>query len=132
VRILSRICSDDTIAAYLNRNGLLTGRGNRFTRGRITSLRQYHKIACHTEEAQREGGWMNLTEASKFLGISNRTLRLAIERGDIEGEHPLPDGPWVINHQQLETPKAQSIVRQAIQRKGTPAVPSPDQKTLGF
>ena len=132
VRILSRICSDDTIAAYLNRNGLLTGRGNRFTRGRITSLRQYHKIACHTEEAQREGGWMNLTEASKFLGISNRTLRLAIERGDIEGEHPLPDGPWVINHQQLKTPKAQSIVRQAKQRKGTPAVPSPDQKTLGF
>jgi hypothetical protein len=74
VRILSRICSDDAIAAYLNRNGLLTGRGNRFTRERIVSLRSHHKIACHTEEAQRAAGWMNLSEAAKILGVSNRTL----------------------------------------------------------
>ena len=132
VRILSRICTDDLIAGFLNRNGLLTGRGNRWTRERITSMRQYHKIRCYSEQTQREEGWMNLTEASKFLGVSTRTLRLAIERGDIAGEHPLPDGPWVINRQQLETSRAQSVARQAKQRTGNPTVPGPEQQSLGF
>lgn len=132
VRILARICTDDVIAGYLNRNGLLTGRGNRFTRERITSLRQYHNIACFNEAAQTEAGWLNLTEAAKFLGLSTRTLRLAIERGDIAGEHPLPDGPWVIPRQELENPQAKSVVRKAKQRGNTPAVPSSNQKSLGF
>lgn len=132
IRILARICSDDVIAGFLNRNGLITGRGNRWTRDRVTSMRQYHKIMCYDRQRQDDEGWMNLTEAAKFLGVSNRTLRLAIERGDIEGQHPLPDGPWVINRRQLETRCAQSVARRAKQRQGTPTVPSPNQKTLGF
>ena len=95
-------------------------------------MRQYHKIACYDDQTQEQEGWMNLTEAAKFLGVSNRTLRLAIERGDIEGEHPLPDGPWVIHRRQLETSRAQSVAHQAKQRSGNPTVPSPDQRTLGF
>ncbi|MCA9123622.1 MAG: helix-turn-helix domain-containing protein, partial [Planctomycetales bacterium] len=83
-------------------------------------------------QTQQDEGWLNLTEAAKILGVSNRTLRLAIERGDIEGQHPLPDGPWVINRRQLETPRAKSVARQAKQRQGNPAVPNPNQKTLGF
>ena len=35
VRVLARICSDDLLASTLNRNGLLTGRGNRWTRERV-------------------------------------------------------------------------------------------------
>jgi len=132
VKSLSRICSDDLIAGYLNRNGLRTGRGNRFTRERVTSLRSYHKIECYSEESRQQAGWLNLTAAAKFLGVSNRTLRLAIERGDIPAEHPLTDGPWVINQQDLQTSKAKAIVRKAKQRTGNPAVPSPGQQKLGF
>lgn len=132
VRSLARICSDDLIAGYLNRNGLRTGRGNRFTRERVTSLRSYHKIECFSEEIRQQTGWLNLTEAAKFLGVSNRTLRLAIEQDDVNGEHPLPDGPWIINEQDLQTPKAQAVARRANQRKGNPAIPSPDQQQLDF
>jgi len=39
VRVLARICSDDVLASTLNRNRLLTGRGNRWTRERVTALR---------------------------------------------------------------------------------------------
>ena len=39
VRVLARICSDDTIAGALSRSGLVTGMGNRWTRERVTSLR---------------------------------------------------------------------------------------------
>jgi DNA invertase Pin-like site-specific DNA recombinase len=132
IRVLARICTDDVIAGFLNRNGLVTGRGNRWTRERVTSMRQYHKITCHDQQTQQDEGWLNLTEAAKILGVSNRTLRLAIERGDIEGQHPLPDGPWVINRRQLETPRAESVARQAKRRQRNPAVPSPNQQTLDF
>lgn len=132
IRVLARICPDDAIAGFLNRNGLLTGRGNRWTRGRVTSMRKYHEIACYCRQAQEDQGWMNLTEAAEVLNISTRTLRLAIERGDIVAEHPLPDGPWVINREQLQTASAQAVVQQTKQRQGTPAVPTPNQKTLAF
>ena len=49
---------------------------------------------------------MNLTEAAKHLGMSPRTLRLAVERGEIEAQHPLPDGPWVFNRETLQTAAA--------------------------
>ena len=44
VRQLVLIASDDLIAGTLNRNGLLTGHGNRWTRERVTALRSHHKI----------------------------------------------------------------------------------------
>ena len=47
VGVLARICSDDLIAGILNRNGHLTGRGNRWTRERVTALRSHHRIPCY-------------------------------------------------------------------------------------
>jgi hypothetical protein len=44
VRQLVLIASDDLIAGLINRNGLKTGNGNRWTRERVTSLRFYHRI----------------------------------------------------------------------------------------
>jgi hypothetical protein len=49
---------------------------------------------------------MNLTEAATSIGVSGRTLRLAVERREIEAEHPLADGPWVINQRALKTDAA--------------------------
>ena len=47
VRQLALIANDDVIAGILNRNGLVTGHGNRWTRERVTSLRSYHRIAVY-------------------------------------------------------------------------------------
>jgi hypothetical protein len=55
---------------------------------------------------------MNLTEAASRLGISPRTLRLAVERGEIEAAHPLADGPWMFQRSVLETPSAAAVVAQ--------------------
>jgi hypothetical protein len=43
VRQLVLIANDNVIAGTLNRNGLLTGYGNRWTRERVTSLRSHHR-----------------------------------------------------------------------------------------
>jgi DNA invertase Pin-like site-specific DNA recombinase len=48
VRRLVPICDDMMIAGVLNRNGLHTGRGNRWTRMRVTSLRSKHGIPVHS------------------------------------------------------------------------------------
>ena len=129
VRSLARICDDTAIAGVLNRNGLRTGRGNRWTRGRVTSLRSTNSIPVYSETAATD--WLTLTEAARLLGISTRTLRLAVEQRRIEGEHPLPDGPWVFNRQGLQTGEAAQVVKQAHNRR-TPAVPNSDDENGGL
>ena len=132
VRVLARICSDDLLASTLNRNGLLTGRGNRWTRERVTALRTHHEIPCYDRDRRASEGWMNLTEAAHRLGISARTLRLAVERGEIEAEHPLPDGPWVFHRHVLETEAAATLVARVRRRTQEVAIPNAQQRTLGF
>ena len=44
VRMLALAVKDAAIAGLLNRNGLKTGNGNRWTRERVTSLRSSYRI----------------------------------------------------------------------------------------
>ncbi len=132
VQVLVCICTDDIIAGALNRNGLRTGRGNRWTRERVTSLRSHHKIPRHCPERCQSEGWMNLTKSAEFLGISGRTLRLAVERGEIEADHPLSDGPWVFNRSILESEAARNLVGRVQRRCESPAEPPANQTKLNF
>ena len=75
---------------------------------------------------------MNLTEAARFLGVSPITLRLAVERGEIEAEHPLNDGPWVFNRHALETEAAAKLVARARRTLKEPALPTAQQQILNF
>ena len=131
VRVLVRICSDDTIAGALTRSGLVTGMGNRWTRERVTSLRSHHGIARYSAECRKAEGWLTLTEAADQLQMSGITLRLAIERGEIEAEHPLPNGPWVINRCALQTEKAVRFV-QRLRNQRQAILEIPEQAALDF
>jgi hypothetical protein len=130
VRVLVRIAGDDLIAGLLNRNGLVTGRGNRWTRERVAALRSHNKIPVYRPETADADGWMNLTRAAAFLGVSAKTLRLAAENGDIEAEHPLADGPWLFRQVHLEDDAGRRIANQARQRRRSPAGPVVEQQTL--
>jgi hypothetical protein len=132
VRTLARICSDEVIAGALNRNGLLTGRGNRWTKEGVTSLRSHHQIPCYGNDRRQTEGWMNLTEAADSIGVSARTLRLAVERGEIAADHPLDDGPWVFNRCELEKKAAVSFAERVRSGKFDPAIPNSDQRDFGF
>lgn len=132
VRVLARICTDQSIASFLNRNGLLTGRGNRWTQERVTALRSHHRIACYHADQRDSRPWMNLTEAARQLHMSARTLRIAAERGEIGAEHPLPDGPWVFNREALKTTTAAKLVSRVAQHKNAVAVPCTEQAILDF
>jgi hypothetical protein len=122
VGVLARICSDDLIAGILNRNGHLTGRRNRWTRERVTALRSHHRIPCNKRDEQQQQPWMNLTDAAALLGVSPRTVRLAIDRGDISADHPFAEGPWIISRDVLEGESAQALKRRASRGRRRPAV----------
>jgi hypothetical protein len=131
VRGLARICDDAAIAGVLNRNGLRTGLGNRWTRGRVTSLRCKNNIPVCSQKTDAAPGWLTLTEAAQLLGVSTRTLRLAVEQRRIEGEHPLPDGPWIFSREALQTEAAAQVVNQARDRRN-PAVPNAEDENGGL
>jgi hypothetical protein len=130
VRQLVLIASDDLIAGILNRNGLLTGHGNRWTRERVTALRSHHKIPVFRPAPDGIEPWLNLTNAARLLGVTTKTLRLAAEAGDIQGVHPLPDGPWIFAGSELGNPPALQLAQRARQNPKYPAGSHPDQQNL--
>jgi DNA invertase Pin-like site-specific DNA recombinase len=130
VRVLSRIYSDEMIAGVLNRAKVPTARGNYWTRALVTSLRFNHEIKCHDAQRQAVEGWLNLSQAARLVGVSNRTLRLAIERGYIAAERPIACGPWVLNKQSLENEKVSRLLDQIRLGRHSPTVPSPAQTVL--
>jgi DNA invertase Pin-like site-specific DNA recombinase len=130
VRQLVLIASDDLIAGVLNRNGLKTGNGNRWTRERVTSMRSNYRIPVFKAAEDGIEPWLNLGNAAKLLKIAPKTLRLAAEAGEIEAIHPLTDGPWIFAHIALTTLAAQSITERARQNPNYPAGSHLGQQSL--
>ena len=130
VRELVLIASDDLIAGLLNRNGLKTGHGNRWTRERVTSLRSHHHIPVFKAAEDGVEPWLNLSDAASLLKVASKTLRLAAEVGEIEARRPLQDGPWIFARTALATDAAKSIVERARRSTKYPAGPDRDQQSL--
>ena len=130
VRQLVLIANDDLIAGTLNRNGLVTGHGNRWTRGRVTSLRSHHRIPVFKPADDGIEPWLNLSKAARLLKIAPKTLRLAAEAGEIAAIHPLPEGPWIFARADLSASTAQAITKRARQNPKYPTGSHPDQQNL--
>ena len=106
--------------------------GNRWTRERVTSLRRHYSIPPYCAERWEAEGWLTLTEAADHLQISGITRRLAIERGEIEAEHPLASGPWVIHRRALETEQAIQFAERIHRQRRTPVLDVSVQGLIEF
>ena len=78
VRSLARACTDDVIAGVLNRNGLPTGGGERWTRQRITRPRGRNAILSYNRQSCAEVGWLKLGETADIVGASKLSTPLAM------------------------------------------------------
>ena len=76
VRQLVLIVNDDLIAGILNRNGLKTGNGHRWTRERVTSMRSNYRIPVFKPAERGIEPWLNLSSAAKLLRIALRRCGL--------------------------------------------------------
>ena len=130
VRALALIAKDDVIAGILNRNGLVTGNGNRWTRERVTAMRGSYRIPVHRPAEDGIEPWLNLTQAASVVGVAAKTLRLAAQRGDIAAIHPLNDGPWLFRRTDLNGLAARDLPIRARTGAKAPAGPAPNQQTL--
>ena len=130
VRMLALAVKDAAIAGLLNRNGLKTGNGNRWTRERVTSLRSSYRIPVYCPAKDGVEPWLNLRHAAAVVGVAPRTLRLAAERGEIDALHPLGDGPWLFKRTDLEGPAARSLALRARGNPKHPAVSAAGQQDL--
>lgn len=130
VRTLALIAKDDVIAGLLNRNGLTTGNGNRWTRERVTALRSGYRIPVHRPAEVDPEPWLNLTRAAALVGVAGKTLRLAAERGEIAAMHPLPDGPWLFRRSDLGSDAMRALVVRARTGGRHPAGPPAHQECL--
>ncbi|WP_242121975.1 recombinase family protein [Sphingomonas lacusdianchii] len=130
VRQLVLIANDDLIAGILNRNGLMTGHGNRWTRERVTALRSHHKIPVFRAGTDGDVPWLNLGQAARQIGVTPKTLRVAAEAGEIEGIHPLPEGPWIFSRAELGGSSAHQLVNRARKNPKYPTGSHPDQQSL--
>jgi DNA invertase Pin-like site-specific DNA recombinase len=131
VCVLTRVCTDEIIAGVLNRNGLYTGHGNRWTKELVTSLRSKHGIPVFRLERQHQEGWMKLGEAASYAGISQASLRSAVEQGAIEALRPLPLGPWILSREALDRPAARLRIERIHHTAGRTIGPTePDSTSL--
>jgi len=128
VRVLALVCDDDMIAGVLNKNGLRTGRGNRWTQERVRSVRSHYEIAAHGADPIQSARWMALKHAAAYTKLSASGLRHAAQRGAIPSQHPLPAGPWIFDRDVLDQPDARAVLER-IRRHGG-AVRSVDQLPL--
>ncbi len=125
IRVLARVCNDEVIAGFLNRNSLLTGRGNRWTKERVASARSKRSISGYTKKNQRINAWLNLTQAANYVGTTTKTLRRAFDRGLVAALHPLRDGPWVFEKKELD--RVQKLLNRSLK---DPAGPAAEQMKL--
>jgi hypothetical protein len=130
LRQLVLIANDDLIAGILNRNGLVTGNGNRWTRERVTALRSHHRVPVFRAATDGDPPWLNLNQTARRIGVTPKTLRIAAEVGEIEGIHPLPEGPWIFSRAELNGSAARHLVERARQNPKYPTGSHPDQQSL--
>ena len=95
--------SDEHVAARLNRMGLRTGQGLTWSKRRVESFRKSHEIPAHAA-ARRDGEWLTLRDAAKTLGVTNHVIYRLIESGALPAKQVMPDAPWQIRTEDLQTP----------------------------
>lgn len=115
IRTLALVCSDKTIAAWLGRNEIKTGRGGRWTWKQVASVRNYRSIP---PASKQPGAWLTLRAASVLSGINRKMLADAATRGLVDGLHPLPVGPWVFSRETIEKLDGERLRKQL--RSGAP------------
>lgn len=82
---LTALLPDGQIARILNRLGLNTGRNNNWTAGRVTSLRNNHRIPVHDPATCQREGLLTLREAAASLDVSPPVVGRLLRRGILPG-----------------------------------------------
>ena len=100
---------DDEIARVLSKLGRRTGKGNRWTRARVASIRRKHKIDAPDQSAL-DPNVLTLAQATRHSGVSDTTLMRLIKANILLAGQIAPYAPLEIQRTDLDTDPVQSIL----------------------
>lgn len=103
---LSKVTSDQAIAATLNRLGYKTGGGKTWRLHSVHNARYNHRLTNHRKEA----AWVTVEQASQELGVSHTVIRRLITEQVLPATQVVPTTPWIIARRSLKIPAVQSAI----------------------
>lgn len=103
---LSKVCSDQTIAATLNRLGYKTGAGKTWRLHSVYNARYIHQLTNH----RKANAWVTVEAATKELGVSHTVVRRLIREGTLPATQVIETTPWIIPRDSLLLPAVLSAV----------------------
>ncbi len=124
---LSKVCSDQAIAATLNRLGSRTGGGKTWRVHSVYNARYYYRLVNH----RNSHAWLTVEQAAGELGVSHTVIRRLIRAKTLPAEQVLDNTPWIIAREDLSLPDVQAdvgAVRQGRQLRRR----NPNQHELPF
>ncbi len=123
IRELSKVCTDQTTAATLNRLGYRTGTGKTWRSHSVANIRYYHRLPNYEKGVD----FLTVEQASGALNVSHTVIRRLITENTLPAAQLVPLAPWIIARESLSLPDVQAAVdavRQGRQlRKPTPGQP---------
>jgi hypothetical protein len=109
IRQMSVRYSDEEIARVLNRQGRRTGKGNRWTKNRVASLRRRYVINGH-RRPRPDPEVFSLQQAARYCGVSSTTMKRLVASGLLSRDQVASWAPWEIKRADLES----EVIRQAL------------------
>jgi DNA invertase Pin-like site-specific DNA recombinase len=103
---LSKVCSDQTAAATLNRLGYRTGTGKTWRAHSVANLRHYHRLPNY----EKGGAWLTIEQTARALQVSHTVVRRLIAEKTLPATQVVPRAPWIIAHESLTLPGVQAAV----------------------
>ena len=127
IRELSKVCSDQAIAATLNRLGCRTGAGETWRVHSVHNARYYYRLPNYRTSKQ----WLTIEQASQEMKVSATVIKRLIKTKILPAQQVVQSTPWIIARQDLSLPAVQAeiqAVRQGRQLKHNDA----NQNELSF
>jgi DNA invertase Pin-like site-specific DNA recombinase len=120
---LSKVCTDQTIAATLNRLGYRTGTGKTWRAHSVANLRHYHRLPNYEKGA----AWLTVEQAATASGVSHTVIRRLIAAGTLPATQVVPRAPRIIARESLSLPGVQAAV-EAVHQGRQLRRPTPGQQ----
>ncbi len=103
---LSKVTSDQAIAATLNRLGFKTGGGKTWRLHSVYNARYLHRLKNY----RKENAWVTVEQASRELGVSHTVIRRLIREGTLPARQVVASTPWIIARESLTLEAVQAAV----------------------
>lgn len=103
---LSKVTSDQAIAATLNRLGMKTGGGKTWRLHSVHNARYIHRLTNH----RKENAWLTIEQAAVELRVSHTVIRRLVNESTLPAKQVVASTPWIIARESLTLEAVQTAI----------------------